>query len=252
MKQRLWAWGPFTGVGIEAGCQSGGVRPHWAPLFWLYLHLSIMLKSGTLAVGSTWLSARVHPSMGRKLTPCFWGGIRIGDLLRTVARTIVGWWTRPKRQRSWSPSSIRLSHCPFRPPIFQSISRGKIHIWVQTIAHHGSSNLWLLLESSSIHSNIFRDAGRLRRIDRGREVGIEVPSRCHTRGRVDTSQALEPLDSGWSRVISNPGWVTGPPGDPCIGVVSRVLGSASPRRYRKTPHPIQAVRCSGRGATPPG
>ena len=52
-KERLWMWGPLTGVGIEAGCQSCGVRPHWAPLFWLDLHLSIMFKSRTLAIGST-------------------------------------------------------------------------------------------------------------------------------------------------------------------------------------------------------
>lgn len=144
-KQRLRAWGPFTGVGIEAGCQSSGVRPNWTPLFWLYLHLSIMLKSRTLAIGRTWLSARVHPSMGRKLTPCFWGGIRIGDLLGTVARAVVGWWTRSKRQGTWTPSSIRLSRRPLGPPISQSINRGKVHVWVQTITHHGSSNLWPLL-----------------------------------------------------------------------------------------------------------
>jgi hypothetical protein len=105
-----------------------------------------MLKSRTLAIGSTRsLIARVHPSMRRELTPVFWGGIRIGDLLGTVARAIVGWWTRPKRQGTWTPSFIRLSCRPLGSPISQSISGGKIHVWVQTIAHHRSSNLWLLL-----------------------------------------------------------------------------------------------------------
>ena len=53
-EQRLCTWRPLVGVGIEAGWQSCGFRTYWAPLFWLHLHLSIMFKTRTLAVGSTW------------------------------------------------------------------------------------------------------------------------------------------------------------------------------------------------------
>lgn len=156
------AWGPLCGVGIEAGCQSGGVRPHQAPLFWFYLHLSIMFKSRTLDIGSSWsLSARIHPRMGRKLTPCFWGRIRIGDLLGTVARAIAGQWTRPKSQGPGTPSLIGLSRRSLRSPVSQRVSRWKTHVLVQTIAHHRRPNLWLLLKPSSVHSNILSDTGRL-------------------------------------------------------------------------------------------
>lgn len=144
-EQRLWSWRPLIGMGIEAGCQSCGVRTHWTPLFWLDLHLSIMFKTRTLAVGSNRrLGAWVQPGVGRELTPCFWSGVRIGDLLGTGIGAIVGGWTRSKRKRAWTPSSIRLSCCPLRSPISQSISRWEVHIGIQTTAHHGGPNLWLL------------------------------------------------------------------------------------------------------------
>lgn len=144
-EQRLWAWRPLTEVGIEAGYQSCGVRSHWTPLFWLDLHLSIMFKMRTLAVGSSWrLGAWGKPRVGRELTPCFWHRFRIRDLLGTGVGAIVGRWTRPKRQGAWTPScSIRLSCCPFRPLISQSIGRWETHIGVQTTAHYGGPNLWL-------------------------------------------------------------------------------------------------------------
>lgn len=117
-EQRLLAWRPLIGVGIEAGCQSCGVRAHWTPLFWLDLHMSIVFKTRTLAVGSSWsLGARVQSGVGRVLAPCFWGGVRIGDLLGTGVVAVVGGWTRSKRQGARTSRSIRLSCCPLRSPV---------------------------------------------------------------------------------------------------------------------------------------
>lgn len=162
-KWRLWAWGPLAGVGIEAGCQSGGVGPHGAPLFRFDLHLSIMFKPRTLAIGSAWsLGAGVHPRMGRKLTPRFRGGLRIGVLLGTVARAIVGQRTSPRRQGTWTPRSIRLRGHSLGSPVSQTVSRREVHVWVQATAYHGSRpNFRLLLQPSGIHSNVFSDAGGL-------------------------------------------------------------------------------------------
>ena len=52
--------------------------------------------------------------------------------------------TRPNGQGARASNSVRLSCCPLRSPVSQSISRWEIHIRVQTTAHHGGPNLWLL------------------------------------------------------------------------------------------------------------